>query len=114
MGRNQFGDLIDLDPDPHSINPDPYHWLIGCCFSVSDAVSVRSILFSPSNPDPHIKLVRSRFGKNSDETKIGRYFKSSNMKILSISIFFSATTYVYFDLKKANFWNQVQVFDLRW
>ena len=36
MGWNQFGDFIDLDPDPHSSNfvdpnpqtikPDPHHW----------------------------------------------------------------------------------------
>ena len=39
MGLNQFGDFIDLDPDPHSsnfadpdphtINADPHLWFYG-------------------------------------------------------------------------------------
>ena len=25
MAWTQFGDFIEMDPDPHTINPDPHH-----------------------------------------------------------------------------------------
>ena len=25
---NQFGDFIDLDPDPHTMNADPHHCIL--------------------------------------------------------------------------------------
>ena len=27
MARNKFCDIIVLDPDPHTINADPHHWI---------------------------------------------------------------------------------------